>query len=344
MPAPAGFHGSRLHGRLSFIMAMPNFICVGAERAGTTVLWRLLRQHPDVFIPQRKETHFFTRLYDSESLVYYEGRFFGRYNGQRAIGEVTPEYMRFPEVPARLRAALGSHLKLIFCLRDPIRRAFSQYNLRCRLAEENESFERALELEPQRLHDSPRHGLRFAYVRSSLYSDQIGNFLKVFPMENMHFVIVEEDLVSHRADTVARLFAFLGLSSDVPIRFDVGANSGAVPQVVFVAKGETRSFVARDTGRKITVHGEAIIFLPDNPAAQRIIVQPSEDTKAFFRKLSTNLTVKLSAATAAGLYDRYFREEIARMETLLGRDLSCWRSEWDGTAGRAAGSATASSA
>jgi hypothetical protein len=240
--------------------------------------------------------------------------------------------MRFPEVPARLRVALGSRLKLIFCLRDPIRRAFSQYNLRCRLAEENESFERALELEPRRLQDNPYHGLRFAYVRSSLYSEQITNFLKVFPMENLHFVILEEDLVAHRADTAARLFAFLGASSDAPVRLDVAENSGAVPRVVFIPEGESRTFVAKDTGRKITVHGEAIMYLPDNRAAQRIIFQPSENARAFFQKLSANLTVELSAATGAALYARYFREEIARMETLLGRDLSCWGNQWQRTA------------
>jgi hypothetical protein len=310
-------------------MALPNFICVGAERAGTTPLWRVLRQHPDVFMPEHKETHFFTRLFDRNPLVLYEAQYFGASRGHRAIGESTPEYMRFPEVPGLLRKALGPDLKLIFCLRDPIRRAFSQYHLRCRLLEENESFARALELEPQRIRANRYRGMRTAYVGGSLYARQIEYFLEVFPKESMFFMVLEEDLVKERARMVTRLCEFLDIRSDVPLDLDVRNTSNVAPRVVIVPQGETRTVSVRNRSEGITLQGEAVLFATGNKATDRILYSPSARAVAFFRRFAANVTRELPEAVAAVLYRDVFREEIGRVETLLGRDLTCWRTAWE---------------
>jgi hypothetical protein len=80
---------------------LPNFICVGAEKAGTTPLFRVLAQHRDVFMPRHKETHFFTHEWQWRSLAFYEAHHFRDCRQERAVGELTPDYMRDPEVPAR---------------------------------------------------------------------------------------------------------------------------------------------------------------------------------------------------------------------------------------------------
>jgi len=325
-------------------MALPNFICVGAERAGTTPLWRVLRQHPDVFMPEHKETHFFTRLYDKNPLVLYEAQYFGACRGQRAIGEATPEYMRFPEVPGLLRKALGPDLKLIFCLRDPIRRAFSQYLLRCRLLEENESFARALALESRRIEANRYRGTRAAYVGGSLYARQIGHFLEVFPKENMFFMVLEEDFAEARAGTVARLCDFLGVRSDVPLNLEVRDTSNVAPRVVIVPRGETRTLPMKNRSAGITLHGEAVLFVTGNKATQRILYSPSAQALGFFRKVAANITRELPEGVAAILYRDFFREEIRRVETLLGRDLACWRMPWEKLAAEHAATGAAESA
>ena len=87
---------------------LPNFICVGTQKAGTTTLCRLLEHHPDVFISQPRETRFF---FDEErfsrGLVNYEINYFNGWNGEKAVGEKTPEYLLFPEAPKRIHKIKG---------------------------------------------------------------------------------------------------------------------------------------------------------------------------------------------------------------------------------------------
>jgi hypothetical protein len=307
-------------------MALPNFMCVGAERAGTTFLWRVLRQHPDVFLPPQKETHYFSRSFGAYPLVLYEANFFGGCRAERAIGEATPEYMRFPEVPGRLRETLGAELKLVFCLRDPVRRAFSQYLLRCRLLEENESFERAVELEAARIGEHRYFGLRRAYVGGSRYLGQIRGFLEAFPRANLFFAVTEEDFGANARQTFPRLFEFLGVAPDAPVRLDVGDSSRKAPRVRFVAPGEVAEMQKQGReGGTLRVEGPAIAFLTDHPAADRAIRRPSSFALEHFRRLDAQLTRELPQGFAEELYRRHFRDEIAPLEELLGRDLSVWR-------------------
>src|SRR5687767_4363268 len=182
-------------------MPLPTFVCVGAEKGGTTPLALLLAQHPQVFVSPNKETHYFSRLYQRGDLVFYETYFFKGWAGEPAIGELTPDYMRHAELAGRLRRHLGPQLKLIFCLRDPLTRAFSHYLQCVRILEENDSFENAVALEAQRHVENPYYGLRRAYVGGSLYSAQIERFLEHFPRENMFFMLLEEDFQKNRAAT-----------------------------------------------------------------------------------------------------------------------------------------------
>jgi hypothetical protein len=214
-------------------MVLPNFICVSAEKAGTTPLFRILVQHRDIFMPRNKETHYFTQLWNWKPLAFYEAHFFKGCAEERAVGEATPEYMRFPEVPARLSETLGRDLKLIFCLRDPVKRAFSQYHLRCRLMEETESFEAAIALEAERAAANPYLGRRQAYLGGSRYLEQIERFLPHFPRENMFFVILEEDLKKNRAATVSRIFDFLEVGPDPKVRLDLIDSGDTAPRIRF---------------------------------------------------------------------------------------------------------------
>jgi hypothetical protein len=171
--------------------------------------------------------------------------------------------------------------------------------------------------------------MRAAYVGGSLYARQIGYFLEVFPKENMFFMVLEEDFLKDRPRTVARLCDFLGVRSDVPLDLEVRDSSNVAPRVVIVPRGETRALPVKNSGERIKVHGEAVVLATGNKATERILHRPSPMAVAFFRKLAANMTRELPDATAAALYDRCFREEIGRVEGLLGRDLSCWRAPWE---------------
>ncbi len=120
-----------MHGFVTFarLMALPNFLCVGAQKAGTTTLYEILKQHPDIFLPQNiKETKFF--VYDEKyekGVQWYQKEFFSEWNGQKAIGEVDPAMMFEEKSAQRIFDTLGNNVKLIFIFRNPVARAYSHY-------------------------------------------------------------------------------------------------------------------------------------------------------------------------------------------------------------------------
>lgn len=121
---------------------LPNFLGIGAQKSGTTWLHKMLKQHPEIFLPSKKELMFF----DNESnfnKIGIEGyeKYFQGSNNYSAVGEITPGYLwssgsclnqykinPFREkIPERIRFFLGNNVKLIVILRNPVDRAISAY-------------------------------------------------------------------------------------------------------------------------------------------------------------------------------------------------------------------------
>jgi hypothetical protein len=111
---------------------LPTFLIIGAQKSGTTWLARMLRQHPDVYMPSA-EVHYFDKKYNyRKGLAWYEQHFAGATH-ERAIGEKTPDYLwaegqgvegHLPEVHRNIHEALPA-AKLIVSLRNPVDRAVS---------------------------------------------------------------------------------------------------------------------------------------------------------------------------------------------------------------------------
>ena len=101
-------------------MPLPNFVGIGAQRAATTWAHICLREHPDVFLPDTKEVHFFNRNFD-RGIAWYEAHF-ARHAGEAAVGEVTPNYLNNEEAIPRMAHVLPE-ARLFVILREPIQRA-----------------------------------------------------------------------------------------------------------------------------------------------------------------------------------------------------------------------------
>ena len=116
----------------------PNFLVVGAQRAGTTLMHRMLALHPEVYIPkQQKEIHFFDHHYAGG--VRWYGEFFPvDRDGFTALGEVTPSYLSHPNVPERIRE-FDPDMRLIALLRNPVARIWSAYHHLRRISGETRS-------------------------------------------------------------------------------------------------------------------------------------------------------------------------------------------------------------
>jgi hypothetical protein len=110
---------------------MPDFLGIGAQRAGTTWLWSHLRRHRQIWMPRRKELHFFDRSLSggvrpgTVARARYAAWFLpGRLLG-RVVGEVTPAYATLPEDRVGLIASWMPDLRILYVLRDPVERAWS---------------------------------------------------------------------------------------------------------------------------------------------------------------------------------------------------------------------------
>src|SRR5215470_4416040 len=135
---------------------LPTFLIIGAQRCGTTSLFKAIAEHPAVVPPTfHKGVHYFDINYP-RGIDWYQGHFPTRFAGRRATagldvppatGESSPYYLHHPAAPARIAAALPD-VKLIALLRDPVERAFSAYKHEVARGFEDQPFERALDLEP----------------------------------------------------------------------------------------------------------------------------------------------------------------------------------------------------
>ncbi|MDP9365631.1 MAG: sulfotransferase domain-containing protein [Chloroflexota bacterium] len=203
----------------------PDFVIIGAQKGGTTSLYRYLTEHPDVGGATKKEVHFFDRSYD-KGLDWYLAHFPER--GEFAVvGESGPSYLFHPEVPERVRRTLP-HAKLLVLLRNPVDRAYSQYQMRLRRVGED-SFEAALDEEFARLPvngnlPGPEKG-HHAYLPRGVYADQLRRWFAVFPREQF-LVLQSEAFFAQPEEGLRRTLAFLGLPPWRPAEFEVH-NPGA---------------------------------------------------------------------------------------------------------------------
>jgi hypothetical protein len=208
---------------------LPGFLIVGAQRCGTTSMFKALIQHPSVKRPfGLKGIHYFDVAYD-HSVDWYRSHFPLRRPGSRWLtGESSPYYMFHPLAPGRIASELPD-IRLIVALRDPMERAYSAHAHAIARGLETEPFERAIELEASRmagaeawLRDNPyaqcpahRHQ---AYVTRGQYVDQLVQLEDAVGRERIH--VVDSGLFfAEPTAAFNQLTSFLGLPACTSIRF-----------------------------------------------------------------------------------------------------------------------------
>jgi len=181
-------------------MTRPNFIVIGAMRAGTTALFEYLRAHPEVYIPDLKELNFFWERWN-RGIGWYESHFAGVKN-EKAIGELSPEYTMYPArrgVAERI-AKLLPDVRLIYMMRDPIARMRSNYIWRLAAGSEHRPMKEAFIEDP-------------TYFWMSSYALQIHEYLRFFDRSRLMLVLSEE-LREKRAETLRDVYGFIGVDQD----------------------------------------------------------------------------------------------------------------------------------
>lgn len=194
---------------------LPDFLIIGAQKSGTSSLFALLSQHPQLSLSRRKEVHYFDWHFD-KPLDWYR-TWFPIDNGQ-LTGEATPIYMFHPYVAERVKSALPTR-KFIVILRDPVDRAFAHYNMACQKGFEELNFEDALMAEKARVTEGlnelehSNYSLkyqRYSYVSRGLYADQLKRWCRYHDTETLH-VTFYEDLIKNTAQSYAEICSFLNI-------------------------------------------------------------------------------------------------------------------------------------
>jgi hypothetical protein len=200
-------------------MPLPNFLIIGAQKAGTTWLLRQLRQHPEVFMPS-EEIHFFDKEHHYTNGLSWYKQFFEGVTTESAIGEKTPDYCwtnqpgaegHLPNVHRNIYETLPD-AKLILLVRNPVDRAVSAANhlIRTRRVPPQYSIDQLLVGDKRDL--AQTHGV-LDYGR---YHKHIQAYLNYFDRDQLLVLVFEEAVVDNPQRALERVASFLGVDPSFP--------------------------------------------------------------------------------------------------------------------------------
>jgi hypothetical protein len=241
---------------------LPNFIIVGAAKSGTTSLHYYLKQHPDIYLPAKKELHYFAWEHmlrfscgpgDRDILAHvcqtreeYESAY-SDIHGESAVGEVSPSYLYFAEVSNQIKEEL-SDTKIIIVLRNPIEKAFSQYMHLVRDNREVLQFYDALMAEKERI--SQGWAAIWRYAESSLYCYRLQKYLDVFGDRHVR-IFLYDDLARSPERLMRELLEFIEVDPQHPIDLSKAQNRSGKPRSRFMANLLARPNPLRSLAKRV---------------------------------------------------------------------------------------------
>jgi hypothetical protein len=181
---------------------LPDFVVIGAMKAGTTSLYHYLAGHPDIFMASVKELDFFVESGNwRRGLDWYMRRFEG--TSAVAAGEASTAYSKYPVVPGvpeRIARVIPA-CKIVYVVRDPIERIRSHYQHRVAIGAERASLPEAVARDP-------------VYIACSSYAMQLERYLDRFPSTQI-LLLTAERLRRDREATMRRTYRFIGVDEHV---------------------------------------------------------------------------------------------------------------------------------
>ena len=300
-------------------MILPNFLIIGAPKAGTSSLYYYLKQHPQIYMSPNKEPHFFAlenqeinfkgpgdhkRLDSSTTSLQDYSRLFESVTTEIAIGEASTSYLSSEQAPYRIKHYIPE-VKLITILRNPVDAAYASYLHLLRDGDETiKDFDQALQAEKERIKQN-WEGI-WHYQKRGLYYTQLKRYFNLFERKQLRIYLYE----------------------------DFRDNSQYVLQDIFNFLTLDYSFIP-DISQKYNVSG-----MPRNQMINRLMSKPNSLKSSFNflvpNLLRTSLKKKIKnwnfnnfkkPALSLEIRNKLimeYKEDISKLQDLIQQDLSNW--------------------
>lgn len=277
----------------------PDLFIIGAQRAGSTSIYDLLRRTEGIFMSPVKEPHYFSSIADKylspkpirDKKKYIE--LFKHAKEDQLVGEASPTYLTDLK-SAELIHQIIPNAKIIMILRDPVERAYSQYLLRIsngKIYSFSDAIKEALETKDD--------AYKKRIIYDGLYYYGVKKFLDMFGIQNVKILLFEE-FIKDPKKTIKDVLMFLGVKSEPPDYNKISHNYLTVPRNKLFENLLNNKLV-RNIGKKIL----------------------SQDKADFIVK---EILGKKYAKQEMSLEDRknlidFYREDVKKLQVLLGNKL-----------------------
>lgn len=256
---------------------LPNFLHIGLPKAASGWLWRALKEHPEVYAPEKPDNVNFFTVHWQRGLDWYEQTYFADVRGEKAVGEFSNSYVMVEAAQRRIAEHLPG-VRLSVTLRDPLERAFLQWaHIHLKRKRYGLDARKGVGIPFERCLDHHGHQWWRMWIEPGLYALHLERVFRLFPKERVH-VALYDDLCE---DPLAFYRGFL-------------------------------EFLEVDAGFRPSWIGQDV-----NPDAEDASLEQwvSAEARAEFR---------------AG-----YREDVEKLQEMIGRDLGHWLRERPGNVGKA---------
>ena len=293
-------------------MAKPNLLIVGAAKSGTTSLHNYLNQHNDVFMCNPKEPHF---LINNEigiqripigisNKIAYE-KLFLEGEGLKYRGESSVMYLMYPEIVIpKIKEHLGSEVKIVIMLRNPVERAYSGYQhvKRYNIKEDILEFRDAWDVSEQRYFSNPDMTPASRYKELGLYYNQVKSYLENF---NTHIIIYEDYKLDFQNE-MNKVFDFLEIN-----RMEINSEQKHMVGGWQWQNQKLKSLMTRKNLLKSFLK----VIIPSK-AMRKLIRQKIQDRNS--------ADVPPISIEDKNMLKDYYKDDVRQLSELLGRDLNYW--------------------
>ena len=294
-------------------MITPNLLIVGAAKSGTTSLHNYLKQHPDIFMSDHKEPHFFinneigtNRIPKGISKYDDYIALFKNSESYKYRGESSSMYLQFPDISIKnINKYLNDNVKIIIMLRNPIERAFSGYqHVKRYNVMETLDFEEAIKECENRYFINTNFTPASRYINIGLYYNMVKKFKANFK-ENIHIVIYD-DFIADTQNELSKIFSFLNISECI-----INTN-----EKYMVGGWQWKSSFLKKLFLKKNFLRKTIGFILPFQSFKKILINS-------LVQVFSIPVVKMKDATKRSLLNLY-KEDIKKLSNIIDRDLKIW--------------------